>query len=207
MIIRINRPKEKKGFSLIEMIIVVAVIAVLAAIAVMAFDKLIPSFELRTSARSAVSLMQQARLLAANTQKPIRAVIDCRPRENAPPGKVVPCMAVLYMAQFDPNNNGELMKWVKVNGDGVVIGAPYDADAVNRYMGSSVNIDVSTSGGAPVRPAGSPNHLFWAVFFPSGRLAVSHSPMRLEFTSKTIENTWEVFLSETAGRTTLRKTK
>lgn len=200
--------KASKGLTMVEMLVIMAIISVLALIALPALNKLIPSFEVRSAARGTATLMQQARLLSKNAQKPIRVVVDCRKRE-ADLSKKLPCVADFYMAEFDVDKKGELLGWSKINATGIKPPVPENMHL--RQIGRSVSI--FPANGTSIK-AGSPNHVYWAVFFPSGRMVSSHEPLRMMFTSNRndigkddnlTKMTWELFLNETAGRVTVKR--
>jgi len=170
-----------RGFSLMELIIVVAIIAVLAMLAVPNLMAIVPQAQMRGSARGVASLLQQARIMAENTQKPTRLALDCRPSSGAPP-----CEARLYSAAFKPN--GTLDKWVE---------APF----AKRELGRTVRV----AAGASTPVTGSPANVFWAVYMPDGEVRASHEPWRLIFSSTNSRVTpWELVVNKASGRPTLR---
>jgi len=172
----------KRGFGLIEMLLVLSLIAILAAMAVPAFLTIVPTAQLRGSARSVVSLIQRARLLAENTQKPVRVALDCRETAASSPQ----CVARLYSAVFKPD--GALDSWAEV-------------DMASRALAPRVRLAADLTSTAV---AGNPDDLFWAVFLPSGQMRGSHDPLRLVFSRPGVPRTWELAVSQGSGRATLR---
>ena len=185
-----RRASLSRGLSLMELLVVVAVAAILAAVAVPALMSIVPTSQLRGSARSVVSLMQQARLLAENTQKPARVVLDCRAPAGAPR-----CEARLYSAVFNPD--ATLNRWAQVPGAARTL-APRVTAAPRAG-----SVRTGFTPGAPANPDG----LFWAVFMPSGRLrqpaGASHDPFRLVFSRPGAPRTWELAVSQESGRASL----
>ncbi len=159
----------KTGITMLEILVVVAVVGILAAIAVPNLAQIIPYAELRNEARYLASAMREARLMAANTHKPTRVVVDCA---NSP------CVLRSYVALFedDPANPGELGRFSRWAGT--------PSDGAERRLAASVNVG-STSGLNPglgtTENAG--DNIFWAVFLPEGRMIGSHVPFRLTLVS------------------------
>ena len=177
------RRASKRGFSLIEMLVVVGIIAILSVMAVPALMVLVPTAQLRGSARSVVSLMQQGRLLAENTQKPARVALDCRLPAASPL-----CQARLYSAAFNPD--GTLNSWVEMAESGRTLAQRVIAEG---DPGSDM-------------VSGNPPGLFWAVFLPSGQMRGSHDPFRLLLSRPGAASgrAWELAVSQGSGRATLK---
>jgi prepilin-type N-terminal cleavage/methylation domain-containing protein len=171
-----------RGFSLLELIVVVAIIAILVMMAVPALMAIVPQAQMRGSARNTANLLQQARLMADNTQKPARLALDCRASSGGPG----PCEARLHSAVFKPD--GTLDKWVEV---------PF----TKRELGRTVRV----AAGASTPVTGSPANVFWAVYMPDGEVRASHEPWRLIFSSTSSRVTpWELVVNKASGRPTLR---
>ena len=175
-----------RGFTLLEFIVVLGIVSILAVMAVPALMSIVPYAQLRGSARGVVSLMQQARLLAENTQKPARLALDCRPAGR-------PCRARLYTAVFNTDAGRTLKEWAEV-------------PETSREMGAKVRVTAETA--APVQVAAdNPANLFWVVFMPSGKLRTSHDPLKLIFSTTSPgsgSRSWELAVNRASGRATLK---
>ncbi|MDR2725800.1 MAG: prepilin-type N-terminal cleavage/methylation domain-containing protein [Candidatus Adiutrix sp.] len=179
-----------RGFSLLEAIVVVAIIAILAMLAVPNLMAIVPKAQMRGAARGTANLLQQARAMAGNIQKPSRLSLDCRQTTG---GTVAagPCLAQMHTAVF--NTDGNFREWVEV---------PFS----RRDLGRTVR--VAPGAGAvviPVPGGGHPSNLFWAVFMPNGQMRASHEPWRLVFSSTNSRVApWELVVNKDSGRPTLR---
>ena len=150
-----------------EFIIVLAIVAILAIMAVPALMTIVPSAQLRASARGVAGLMQQGRTLAENSHKPARVVLaDCR-GASAPH----PCTSRgLEMGVFNAyleaavfNADGTFDEWV-----------PAGVES-RRSLSRGVVAAVAPTDPPHTMVAGNPNGVLWAVFMPSGELWASHS--------------------------------
>jgi len=70
------RVQTEKGFSLIELMIVVAIIAIFAAVAIPAFVHWIPNMRLKAAARDLYSNFQQARMEAIKRNRDVVIVLQ-----------------------------------------------------------------------------------------------------------------------------------
>lgn len=179
-------PGRASGFSLIEMLVVIAFIAILAFMVSPAMGSLVPKYHLRSSAKSVNALMQQARMNAANTGRPTRAVVDCRDHIN---DSSKPCRTTLYAAVF--KDTGELDSWA------ILPGGRNDIP---------VSVYIAPLAGA-TKVASSADHLYWTVFMPAGHVKASHSPVGMVFSSSASgsSGTWNLAISQSSGRSTLTK--
>ena len=64
-----EKMKNKRGFTLIEVIVVMAVIGIMATIAIPAISSWLPNYRLKAAARDLYSTMQKARMLAVKTNR------------------------------------------------------------------------------------------------------------------------------------------
>lgn len=166
-----NSPRS--GFSLVELLAVVVIFSLLVMMAAPSLVSIIPGFQLRRAAKSTSSLLLLARMTASNTQKPARAVVDCRTTTD-------PCRASIYTAVF--NKDGELTKWTEMPNS-------------IRILGDRITVN---SAGTAV--SSNPANLYWAVFMPSGKMKGSHDPMELVLNSNNQANQpWTISVSKSTG--------
>lgn len=180
----------RSGLTLLELLVVMGVISILLLMAVPSLALLAPRYMVGSSAKALDSMMQNARLMASNTQKPIRVVLDCRAAsQTAGEGSV--CTMRLYTANF--TNTGELDMadpWTELR---IMHRLVSDKVAVTHALPATVEAD-------------NPDRVYWAVFLPTGRASTSHNPLRLHFktASGTGGITREVGVSRFSGRVTVR---
>jgi len=201
-----------RGVTLIELIVVVAVIAIVAGIAAANLPLILPSFQARSSARTSAVMMERARQLAANFQKPVRAAVDCRERNaSSSTDPTKPCVIRLYVAMFDQADDGRLSGWQLIDSYGETQAAENapKIDSYPRLLGDLVNIEPDPSAALAALPASgqAADHdwLYWAVFFPNGRVQASHSPMLLNYKAKGGSGHWRLGLNSATGQVTARK--
>ena len=137
---------KKRGFSLLEMLVVIAVIAVMAMMAGPALYRLVPIQRLRGETQNIAAFMRQARLKAASSQKPVRVVLNCAGR----PGR--PCRLDMAAPIYEEDNGKvEVVGWA---------GIPDSGHELARQV-------FARSEEAP--PTGFPDGVYWIIFMPSGR--------------------------------------
>lgn len=178
------RKRPKAGFTLMEMLVICAILGILALISVPMLMQAVPGFRVKTEASSAATIMRQARLKAASTQRPTRVVISCDAHNN---NARQPCVITMQTAQY---KNGAFTNWLS-------------AANTRHAMNNRVAVIRSAQSGA-TGPAG----VFWAVFMPSSRVVSSHDPMIMVFVSEDRQRnpasvSWEVDINSGSGRTTL----
>lgn len=126
---RVGRPS--RGFTLIELVLVMLIIGLLLAIVAPALGGLLRSQRMDQSARTIIALLQEARARSAADAKPYRLAIDTedntcwlealtpegfeRPRATA--GKVVELESKLLIELQGGTEEGELL-YVRVDPDG-----------------------------------------------------------------------------------------
>lgn len=195
-----GRPGSRSGFSLMEVLVVMGFMAIILMMALPSLYVLAPNYMVRSSAQGLAMLMQRARLTANNTQKPTRVVLDCREASQITGNSS--CLMMMHSANFD-SATGELDSsepWIM---------APNSRREVDRR----VRVAVSNVPGTPARPTPSPVYenidgVYWAVFMPTGRVHISHDPMRLRFSGLSSNvGQREVSLNPFSGRATVRMTQ
>ena len=71
-----GKMKNSKGFTLIEVLIVIGVIGILSAIAIPTISSWLPNYRLKAAARDVYSTMQKARMLAVKMNNNTAVVFD-----------------------------------------------------------------------------------------------------------------------------------
>lgn len=182
------------GFTLMEVLVVVAFIAILLMMAVPALTSLTPPYMVRSSANSLATMMQKARLMANNTQKPIRVAVDCRSASQR--NDSTSCLLTMSSANF--TTAGEL---------DVTAGAWAEVSQTRRGISNVVTVSLATDSPMP-QAAFSPviGNVYWAVFLPTGRVHASHDPMRLIFSATNLNGVAprELSLNRHTGRVVVR---
>ena len=170
----------------------IAILAILALIAVPSLFQIIPYNRVRLEAFNAATVMRQARLKAANTQRPTRVVLDCREHYQ---GKNTPCFFQQQSATFV---NGVFRDWVDI---------PGTRHLFHPRVG--VRVVEGNKADKPLEAA------VWAVFTPASQVfsyfdtLSSKPPFELLFTYDdfgTLDRaTWSLTLNSSSGRATLEK--
>lgn len=169
------------GFTLIEALVVIGVIAILAMMTIPSLMSIVPTFQARQATEATSSLMYMARMTAANTQKPVRAVVDCRLTGD-------PCRLALQVATF--NSSAELTGWIELPN-------------TVREIGDGVRMSADAS--SEVFSGSQPANAFWAIFLPKGGLLTSsHIPMNLIVRyGARVHPSWGVAVDKTTGLVTV----
>jgi prepilin-type N-terminal cleavage/methylation domain-containing protein len=74
---RDERGPSDRGFSLIELMLVVAVVAIVGVIGIPAINNMLPSLRVSSSARAVERQLQTARLKSVSSNRPIRVRFNC----------------------------------------------------------------------------------------------------------------------------------
>jgi prepilin-type N-terminal cleavage/methylation domain len=178
-----NRPESNRpGFSMVELMVVVIVIAVLAMMAIPATMSIVPYARVRMEAQNAAAIMRQARLKAANTQRPTRVVLECFDHVG---NANAPCIFSMQTATY---TEGVLTGW-----DDVPVG------------GMDMVYIVSPAVTAKAATGNTSASVFWVVFMPSSRAFASHVPYEIDFTPTraAAHGQWKLSVNSSSGRTTL----
>ena len=179
----------RAGFSVVELMVVVIVIAVMAMAVIPLSMSILPYAQVRMEAQNAATVMRQARLKAASTQRPTRVVLDCRDHAV---NVAAPCTFTMQTASY---SKGVLTGWDKVGIGGMDKKHPLNASVAVR----AVTGDTSAS-------------IFWIIFMPSSRTYSSHSPYEIEFVPEKFKKSptqgvWKLTVNNSSGRTTLSRKK
>ena len=140
------RLRDKKGFTMIELLIVVAIIAVTAAIAIPNIISWIPTMRVNSAARDIVSEMQLARMKAVSERNNYVITFDTSTNQ--------------YSIYDDGDNDGaeasELVKTVDVDTDysGIQFGYVAGKNPSNDDITGSVQFGATSS---PIRETFIPN--------------------------------------------------
>lgn len=182
----LKRSGLARGFTLVEALVVIAIIAALVLMALPSMVTIIPNFEARRAAEATSSLMYMARMAAENTQKPIRAVVNC-----AVTGQ--PCRLTMYAAVFTytdtPKKAVTLTGWNEIPN-------------VARSVAQKVRVSPSSDS-----TPGAPANIYWVVFLPKGGVvASSPTPMNLVVQyGKRSSPAWVISVDKVSGRVDVRR--
>ncbi|UQZ87821.1 hypothetical protein C4J81_00740 [Deltaproteobacteria bacterium Smac51] len=179
------------GFTMMELLAVTAVLAILAMIAVPALSNILPYYKVRLEAKNAATIMRQARLKAASTQRPTRVVFSCGENDRSAPG---PCHFRMQAATFV---GGVFDQW-------------RDLPGTRHYLDSGVGIQVAAADGSL-----EASDIVWAVFMPYSRVYSSFDSMAdcpqfsMVFLWKGYNSparaAWDLTLNSNSGRATLTR--
>lgn len=71
-----EKMKNKKGFTLVEVIVVMAVIGIMVTIAIPGISSWLPNYKLKSAARDVYSSLQKARMLAVKNNRNAAVIFD-----------------------------------------------------------------------------------------------------------------------------------
>ncbi|MDR2354530.1 MAG: prepilin-type N-terminal cleavage/methylation domain-containing protein [Deltaproteobacteria bacterium] len=170
--------KNKSGFSLIELLIVIGIIAVLSLIAFPVLSRIIPGQRTANDAQRVEAYMQKARLRAATSSKPIRVVLNC---------SASPCWIEIQSAIYA---GGTVTGWKADIGD------HYTFSRDVKFMNSQAS---SSYDGANRAPSG----VGYAIFMPDSRVYSDPRPFDIfiyYISSNNPKAGYQVSLSNDSGR-------
>ncbi|MDR1296132.1 MAG: prepilin-type N-terminal cleavage/methylation domain-containing protein [Deltaproteobacteria bacterium] len=106
--------RHRRGFTAVELIVVVSIIGVLLLIALPTYMSIVPRGELRADAEAFRDVMKMGRSSAANYQRPVRILIDCRETITDAIGS---CRIVAQVAVY--NAAGLVKGWARLGNSDV----------------------------------------------------------------------------------------
>jgi type II secretory pathway pseudopilin PulG len=141
-----------------EMIVVVFIVGLIAALAVPNLLSTVPRSRLNADTQKLATFLRQARLKAANTQKPIRVSFNCI--DHFLLATRPPCVALMETAVFE---DGIMTGWLTIR-DGRLEFRP------------EINITATSTTWTSLPGSALNSNLIWIVFTPSSRLISSFGP-------------------------------
>jgi prepilin-type N-terminal cleavage/methylation domain-containing protein len=207
---------KPRGFSLIEMIVVVAILGILSLIAVPSYLSLVPRQDVKSDAKAVANLMLRSRAAASNYQRPVRVLLDCTPETRQPgPGGAKPCRLLAEAAIF--GENGLIKGWATIRGSQVDLHGSVNPTYLNSCVKKKSKFDAyaklfdgfkPASGQGPTRTYGVrgldgfDGDSFVVVFAPGGE-AISYCGVDIRFSHKLLgdKNNYLVSVINATGHT------
>ena len=202
-----------RGFSLVEMIVVIVIVAILISIIVPTYMSVVPRGEIKSDANTVMALLQRARSAASNYQRPIRVLIDCTPATRATSKD--PCRLEAQVSIFD--ENGVIKDWKRLPVSDTKIHPAtivtyLRPERVNRtrpnfvYYQALFNGFKNADGSGASRTYGVfgkdafNSDSFVVLFTPSGE-AVTNCPMEIRFANKLLgeSNNYRLMVVNSTG--------
>ncbi len=143
--------KREKGFSLVELMIVLAIIVILSLIAIPQIQLVVANYRLNAAGHAAASLLQQARLQAVKTNQPAYVQYNASQSPN------------MIFVNADPTvtsyatGNPDVELSSAVSFQAVAAGGPPDHSQLDAYLGvpakgaSGVTVELGTAIGFNAR--------------------------------------------------------
>jgi type II secretory pathway pseudopilin PulG len=174
-----------------EMILVMFIIGLLSVLVVPNLMATLPASRLNADAQRIASFLRQARLKAANTQKPIRISINCI--NHFTMADRPPCTALMESAVF---TDGVMSDWQTIR-DGRLEFKP------------TTNFISGNTPGAPAAGSLLDGNLIWLIYTPSSQIISSFGPpvvISIWYGDNILSgNAYELTLNTASGRVTMTR--
>jgi prepilin-type N-terminal cleavage/methylation domain-containing protein len=186
---RAKASRQKTGFSLIELLVVIGILGLIAAMGVPSLRTHVPATRLNSEARHLATFLRQARLKAANTQKPIRVSINCMDHFTIADSPA--CIALMETAIF---------------ADGIMTGWSILREG-RLILHDLIHVGARDKDWLKVQGSSLHENLIWLVFMPTSQITSSFGPP-INLTLWHGDNpedamAWAVTLNPASGRVTV----
>ncbi|MDR2200062.1 MAG: prepilin-type N-terminal cleavage/methylation domain-containing protein [Deltaproteobacteria bacterium] len=175
-----------KGFTLLELIVVISILGILAVVAYPAMSRFVPNQKVSNEAKRVESFLQKARVNASTKQRPIRVVINC---------VASPCWIESQKAVY---NGASVDSWTP-EGD-------------RRYFNTMVSLVNSTTTGGRDGAREVPG-VRYAIYMPDGRVYSDPRPFDIFLFSNQVDSAvnpkegWRISVTKDSGRVATKRTE